>query len=263
MAATSFDFDVFAIAVASELLGVQVVQETLASNAADEVHWYWRSHVCSETQCPWMDSSWELKRGSIVWKLGYLWKNKTGALYVQSDELRESDFRQFFKSKLSIDLESSPAVVLAETFARALQHSHHAECVADRTSIHLEFSDLEITAAFPLATDLIGTRTEVNPVILSRLQYTSPPVTTQSSATMTKEQVVAMFHSWKSQYVSLKRDHDVSALPIIDEKGVSSLEKKPSNSKKPVNAKRRQVHGYSKVSSRSHKKPGLKFKETS
>lgn len=265
MEPASFDFDVFAISVASRLLGSHCIQENLTNASNEEVHRYWRSRL-SETQCAWMDSSWELKCGQVVWKLGGLWKNATGGVYVQSDELKESDFRQFFKSRLSIDLESSPTSVLAETFARALQDPHSSSCdkgSTDCKSIYLHFSDLEMTVAFTLASDTTGTLTEVSPVILERLQFTNSIVTTQSnSATLTNDQLLGMFQSWKSQFASSSGKDQVLSPSITDEKSVSSLEEKPSNhSKKVANAKRSRVHGYSKVTSQSRRKPGLKFKD--
>lgn len=268
MPAAPFDFDVFTIVVASQLLGFEYIQESFI-NASDEVKWYWRSCLL-ETPCVWIDSAWELQRGKIVWKLGALWKKRTGGVYVQSDALSELEVGRFFKNRLSIDLESSPTIVLAETFARALQNPclpTSAKDLSDHRSIYLHFPDLEMTVTFPLINENTGTRTELSHDIVSRLQFTGVPVShsVHTSSDLSSDKAVDLFQTWKSNFASPKIGQlVVTSTPVIEEKSVSNTGENSSNFSRTLrNTKRSRVHGYSKVPSRSRKRPDLKFKEPS
>lgn len=217
----------------------------------------------NSSSCVWIDSSWEIQQDRTVWKLGCLWRNHTttndghGGLYVQSDALQESDFRHLFRHDLGLDIDVSSTTGLAKTFATALlQFRSSTEPHLNTNSIPLSFSGLEMTAAFPLATDTTGTRTEVAPVLLSRLQYTTPSATDANSSLTLVEESIAMFQAWKARLASLKMIDKELLLPVADNK---ALEPPPSNPKKSNVVKRSSVQGCYKIQQRSKRKPGLKF----
>jgi hypothetical protein len=246
----TFDFDLFPIYVAAQLLGA--VQQDLM-NASDEIHWYWRS-TPSSSSCLWIDASWEMQRNQTIWKLGCLQKdtNTGSGIYLQSDALTESDFRQFFHTNLAILVDSSSTYSLAQMFARALQ-KHSSSTAKNENSMDLYFSDLQMTAAFPLVSETTGTHLEVAPVLLSRLQYTCPSPATKPPDTHEKEEddVLRAFQTWKSQSLILK--------PKILSSPQENHASPTKGNKKKNQEKPHRKHGFAKVA-RPHRKPGLKFK---
>ncbi|GAX28044.1 hypothetical protein FisN_2Hh138 [Fistulifera solaris] len=223
---TAFDFELFPIYVAAQLLKID--DDLLKDD--ETIHWYWRSSSSS-----WIDAAWEMQRHQpTVWKLGCLYATDGGGVYVQSDALTETDIRHFFESKLAILVDQSSTYSLAHMFAQALQHPSSSS--SSENAINLYFADLQMTAAFPLVR---GRRTEVPPILFSRLHYTGPGPPPDSPQ---EEDVRRAVQTWKSQ--SLKPNPKI--LSPSPEKHAS-----PGNQKKPVRNK------LVKVPTR---KPGLKFK---